>query len=168
MKRMGFWLLPAALAAAAWAADFTPAQLEARFAYDLGPDTIDVSSYPDDKKKAYEVVKANCSRCHTLARPINAPHADAKTWKRYARRMHLKGKGTAKGVAEADLKTIVDFLAYDGQVRKQDKKGAFQAQAAELERLFAEVKKARELRQQKEGREKARESAPYTGTRVNP
>ena len=35
-------------------------------------DGLDVSQYPQDIQDAYKVFAVRCSRCHTLARPLNA------------------------------------------------------------------------------------------------
>ena len=38
---------------------------------DKGPDKIDVSGYPPEVQKAYKLFTTKCSKCHTIARPIN-------------------------------------------------------------------------------------------------
>ena len=38
---------------------------------DKGPDKIDVSAYPAPQQAAYKVFSAKCSKCHTIARPLN-------------------------------------------------------------------------------------------------
>ena len=50
-------------------------------AVDAGPDRLDVSSYPPDQQARYPLFVSKCSRCHTLARPINT-HFDAERWNR--------------------------------------------------------------------------------------
>ncbi len=43
------------------------------YANDLGPDAVDVSSYPPEHQKAYkEVLLVKCAKCHTAARPLNS------------------------------------------------------------------------------------------------
>src|SRR3990167_1440253 len=71
-------------------AQFTFVQLQALFSWDLGQDFIDVSVYPQAQQANYEVFKAKCSVCHTLARPINAPNAERRDWERFVKRMHGK------------------------------------------------------------------------------
>jgi hypothetical protein len=39
---------------------------------DLGPTTIDVSSYPKDLQDTYNNLLPKCARCHTAARPLNS------------------------------------------------------------------------------------------------
>ena len=129
------------LAASASAGDFTADQLKAKFPYDLGADTIDVSQYPKEKQAEYEVFKKTCSQCHTLARPINAPYSGAADWNRYVKRMKVRTKSTARAeITPADAKKIVDFLAYDASVRKVKGRAAFEAETARLKALFVKAK----------------------------
>jgi len=39
---------------------------------DLGPEKVDVSSYPKAMQAGYKLMAAKCSRCHTSARPLNS------------------------------------------------------------------------------------------------
>ena len=56
---------------------------------DKGPDKINVSSYPADQQKNYKVFSDKCSKCHTIARPINTTMTKAE-WERYVKRMMHK------------------------------------------------------------------------------
>lgn len=148
---------------------FTEKQLAAMFYYDLGPEEIVVSSYPEKQKKNYSIFSRTCSQCHTLARPINVPLVEKKDWDRYINRMHQRTKVRAGAqIAKKDVQAILDFLIYDSRVRKVEGKASFDEKAAELKRLFEEVKKERERLQMEEGREKARPAPPYTGDKPNP
>ncbi len=40
-------------------------------AQDKGPDKLDVSAYPAEIQAGYKVFSSKCTKCHTLARPIN-------------------------------------------------------------------------------------------------
>jgi hypothetical protein len=72
-------------------------------------DTVDVSTYPAEIRSAYRVFALRCSRCHTLARPLNARIHDPQHWIRYVRRMRRQpGSGIDQG--NADL--ILTFLLY--------------------------------------------------------
>lgn len=146
----------------AWAGGkFSDAQLKARFYYDLGPAEIDVSKYPEAQQDNYQIFRKTCSQCHTLARPINSPLFARKDWQRYLRRMQERTKsrpGTV--ISDEYAKLIVDFLAYDAQVRKVEHKQDFADLTETLKARFQEVK-AERSRQQKKG--KVQESAPYTG-----
>ncbi len=75
---------------------------------DLGPQSIDVSGYPPAQKKNYDVYAAKCSRCHTLARSVNARFT-AQEWKRYMKRMIRRPNS---GINEEQAAAIYDFLKY--------------------------------------------------------
>ena len=146
---------------------FTLEQLTARFYYDLGPDTIDVSGYPKEQQDRYQVFATVCSQCHTLARPINAPQATREEWDSFIKRMHQKtlvyGWWTEFG--KADAGRVLDFLTYDSKVRKLDKKDEFDRRARVMTAFFADIQKERARLQQEDGRRSAHEPAPYVGAK---
>jgi hypothetical protein len=72
-------------------------------------DTVDVSSYPPDIQRAYRVFALRCSRCHTLARPLNARIHDPQHWVRYVARMRRQ---PGSGIDQNNGKLIVEFLLY--------------------------------------------------------
>jgi hypothetical protein len=72
-------------------------------------DTIDVTSYPKDIQAAYEVFAVRCSKCHTLARPLNARIHDAQHWVRYVTRMR---RNPSSGINAKDAEIILRFLLY--------------------------------------------------------
>lgn len=136
---------------------FTPEQLEARFYYDLGPKEVDTAAYPAKQRENYRAFSAACSQCHTLARPLNAPYVTREDWKRYVKRMHAKTKARAgASIGKADAEAAIEFLAYDAQIRKVRGKAAFEAEAAKLKALFAEVRAERSRLQIETDRRKAR------------
>ena len=91
---------------------------------DKGPDKIDVSSYPAPQQAAYKVFATKCSKCHTIARPINTM-MKRDEWERYVKRMMHKPNS---GISDAQGKQIFDFMVYD-QTERKDKnpKGFFPA-----------------------------------------
>ena len=103
---------------------------------DKGPAKIDVSSYPADQQKAYKVFADKCSKCHTIARPINTtmPRPD---WERYVKRMMHKPNS---GISDSQGKTIFEFLAYDQENRKDKNPSAFFKSLSdeEIEKLKAQ------------------------------
>ena len=103
---------------------------------DKGPAKIDVSSYPADQQKAYKVFADKCSKCHTIARPINTtmPRPD---WERYVKRMMHKPNS---GISDSQGKTIFEFLAYDQENRKDKNASAFFKSLSddEIEKLKAQ------------------------------
>jgi hypothetical protein len=72
-------------------------------------DRIDVSKYPNDIQEAYKVFAVRCSRCHTLARPLNARIRDPEHWVRYVTRMR---RNQSSGINAKDADIILKFLLY--------------------------------------------------------
>jgi hypothetical protein len=58
-----------------------------------------------------------CSKCHTIARPINAPYALPEEWSKYIKKM-MKKPGS--GIAPMVAKQIYDFLVFDSTIRKKE------------------------------------------------
>ena len=85
-------------------------------AYDKGPAKIDVSKYPPEMKAKYKIFADKCSKCHTIARPINCEFALEDEWERYIKRMMNKA-GTL--ISADDGKQIYEFLVYDSKTRKK-------------------------------------------------
>ena len=102
---------------------------------DKGPDKINVSSYPAELQKAYKTFSGKCSKCHTIARPINTTMARAE-WERYVKRMMHKPNS---GISDKQGKEIFDFIVYDETNRKaKDPKAFFPALSdEEIARLKA-------------------------------
>lgn len=94
--------LAALLAAAEYPSDYKP---DAR---DGGPGTIDVTAYPEQQKKNYDMYAMKCAKCHPLARSVNARFAAAE-WKRYMKRMIRRPNS---GINEEQAGHIYDFLKY--------------------------------------------------------
>jgi cytochrome c5 len=88
---------------------------------DKGPNKIDVSSYPPEQQKGYKVFADKCSKCHTIARPINTTMTRAE-WERYVKRMMHKPNS---GINDNQGKTIFEFVAYDQENRKDKNPTAF-------------------------------------------
>lgn len=89
---------------------------EKTFQYDNGPDTIDVSQYPADQQSNYKVFVKKCSKCHTLARPINAPYSTQKEWADYIDKMKKKKRS---GLDGKSAERVLQFLIHDSSVRKK-------------------------------------------------
>ena len=73
---------------------------------DKGPDKIDVSAYPAPQQAAYKVFATKCSKCHTIARPINTL-MKRDEWERYVKRMMHKPNS---GINDNQGKQIFDFM----------------------------------------------------------
>ncbi|MDP2984016.1 MAG: hypothetical protein Q8O92_11895 [Candidatus Latescibacter sp.] len=86
--------------------------------FDKGPSTIDVSKYPKNMQDIYtNTYVPKCSKCHTIARAINAPYALPDEWMNYIKKM-MKKPGS--GLNPAAAKDIYQYCVYDSQVRKKD------------------------------------------------
>ncbi len=88
---------------------------------DKGPDKIDVSGYPAEMQKAYKLFAGKCSKCHTIARPINTMMTRPE-WERYVKRMMHKPNS---GISDKQGKEIFEFLVYDQTNRKDKNPKAF-------------------------------------------
>jgi hypothetical protein len=104
------WLATVFCAVAAWAcASGNPA-----FRDGLPPQQVE--RMPDDIRSAYRLFAARCSRCHTLARPLNSGIIDPRHWRLYVARMRRQ---TGSGISAGDADRILMFLDYySKQVRK--------------------------------------------------
>lgn len=104
----------ASLAAAAAPVTASPDADEFRvFEADLGPAWIDVASYPPEQQQAYALFSQKCSKCHTLARPINSSMRGDQ-WNAYVQRMSRK---PASGISPKDAERILGFLIFDSARR---------------------------------------------------
>lgn len=82
---------------------------------DKGPNYIDISEYPQKMQELYELFTRKCSRCHTVARPINSTFTPEE-WRKYVHKMRQKpGSGLTFKTAEQ----IIEFLIYDAQHREK-------------------------------------------------
>lgn len=87
------------------------------FPWDKGPKEIDVSKYPPEMQARYKIFSQKCSKCHTLARPINAPLVLPEEWEAYVMKMTKKRRS---GINTNVAREIIEFLQYDSSVRKKD------------------------------------------------
>ena len=86
--------------------------------FDKGPSTIDVSKYPKEMQDIYKkTFTPKCSKCHTIARAINAPYVLPEEWKNYIKKM-MKKPGS--GLNPRASKDIYKFLVFDSEARKKD------------------------------------------------
>jgi mono/diheme cytochrome c family protein len=102
---------------------------------DKGPDKVNISSYPADQQKNYKLFTDKCSKCHTIARPINTTMTNEE-WQRYVKRMMHKPNS---GIGDSQGKAIYEFLAYDQGNRKDKNPSAFHKALSdeEIEQLKA-------------------------------
>lgn len=83
-------------------------------------DSLDTTQYPPDIADAYKVFAVRCSRCHTLARPLNARINDPQQWVRYVQRMRLN---PASGINAKNGEIILRFLLYYMHQRQKERGG---------------------------------------------
>ena len=94
----------------------TPRTTPMTYPADTGPNFIDVSEYPEEMQTLYALFTRRCSRCHTVARPINS-NFTAEEWRKYVLKMMRKpGSGLTPKTAEQ----IIKFLTYDAQHRERN------------------------------------------------
>jgi hypothetical protein len=85
------------------------------FDADLGQAWIDVSGYPEQQQQAYARFAQRCSKCHTLARPINSS-LEPDQWVAYVNRMSRK---PGSGISPKDVQVIQEFLIFDSEQRER-------------------------------------------------
>jgi hypothetical protein len=79
--------------------------------------TVAVDNIPADVQADYESFATNCSKCHALARALNAPVTDVKHWDLYVARM-MRTAGSA--ISPQESPAILRFLYW--YTREQNKK----------------------------------------------
>jgi len=91
-----------------------------------GPRTegLDASKLPEDVRADYDVFARRCSKCHSLARPLQSGITDDEQWSNYVRRMRRQ---PGSGISPDDEQVILRFLRYySAETRKAqaEKSGA--------------------------------------------
>jgi hypothetical protein len=84
-----------------------------------GPRTegLDASKLPEDVRADYDVFARRCSKCHSLARPLQSGITDDEQWVMYVKRMRRQ---PSSGISADDEKVILRFLRYyAADLRKQ-------------------------------------------------
>lgn len=84
-----------------------------------GPRTegLDTSKLPDDMKSEYQLFAVRCSKCHSLARALNAGITDDQQWIDYVNRMRRQ---PGSGISYDDQAHILRFLKwYAAETRRQ-------------------------------------------------
>lgn len=112
---------------------------KARYYYDLGPASVDVSGYPKKEQENYRLFLAICGACHTTARPLNSPYATEAQWRRFVHRMHLKMEGRGIALDQSNEEAVIGFLVYDSRVRKVQGRQQFEESQTRLKRQFEEA-----------------------------
>ena len=111
MNRIAVGIVIAAMGAAA-------SLLACAGSRDARGEGMDTASMPDDIKGDYEVFARRCSKCHSLARPLNSGIDDDEFWVNYVARMRLQ---PGSGINQADSFVILRFLRYFSREQRKSK-----------------------------------------------
>lgn len=87
---------------------------------------VDISNYPQEAKEGYKIFSQKCVKCHSPARPLNAPYS-GEAWKTAVNRM-MRKEGSQINQKEAEK--VYAFLVQYSSARKP-----IQASAVETKRL---------------------------------
>jgi hypothetical protein len=77
---------------------------------------LDATSLPPDVRPDYELFAERCSKCHSLARPLESGITDDAFWKEYVERMRRQ---PGSGISPADEERILRFLHYYSLQKKE-------------------------------------------------
>jgi hypothetical protein len=77
---------------------------------------MDPSAVPSDEQADYAVFAQRCSKCHSLARPLNSGITDDGYWRIYVEKMKRQ---PGSGISDADKVPILRFLHWYGTTRLQ-------------------------------------------------
>ncbi len=77
----------------------------------------DASAWPADVRADYTVFAQRCSKCHSLARPLESGIDSDEYWRLYVERMRRQ---PGSGITVADTVPILRFLhAYSAEVKRR-------------------------------------------------
>jgi hypothetical protein len=72
-------------------------------------DGLDATKLPDDVRADYDVFAQRCSKCHSLARPLQSGIDDDAFWALYVARMRRQ---PGSGISQEDTVRILRFLHF--------------------------------------------------------
>jgi hypothetical protein len=81
-----------------------------------GPGRNAPPDLPPDLQADYQVFAVRCSKCHPLARPLQAGITDDRHWATYVARMRLQ---PGSGISAQDAPRILRFLSYYSHRQQQ-------------------------------------------------
>jgi|RhiMethySRZTD1v2_1073278.scaffolds.fasta_scaffold37372_2 hypothetical protein len=81
---------------------------------------LEPATLPAELRADYAVFAQRCSKCHSLARPLNSGISDENYWSLYVARMRRQ---PGSGISQEDAAPILRFLHYYSmeQLRKNEK-----------------------------------------------
>jgi hypothetical protein len=68
---------------------------------------VDTAGVPQEEQADYAIFSQRCSKCHSLARPLNSGITDDGYWRMYVEKMRRQ---PASGISEGDTVVILRFL----------------------------------------------------------
>ena len=85
-----------------------------------GREGLDIAQLPEVVRPDYQLFARRCSKCHSLARPLNSGISDENYWSLYVARMRRQ---PGSGISQEDAGPILRFLHYYSleQLRKNEK-----------------------------------------------
>jgi len=91
-------------------------------------DGLDVSTLPADVQGDYALFSQRCSKCHSLARPLQSGITEDSYWRMYVEKMRRQ---PGSGISEADTVPILRFLHWYSVDRPKAAAAAAAAAAAD-------------------------------------
>ena len=88
---------------------------------------IDPRTLPDSVRPDYAVFAQRCSKCHSLARPLNSGIQSDAWWQLYVTRMRLQ---PSSGISVDDQVVILRFLHYYAEAQRNKANGNATADAS--------------------------------------
>jgi hypothetical protein len=70
---------------------------------------LDIQTVPADLRADYALFAQRCSKCHSLARPLNSGITNDEFWRLYVERMRRQ---PGSGISEGDAYYILRFLSW--------------------------------------------------------
>jgi mono/diheme cytochrome c family protein len=84
-------------------------------------DGLDPSKVPGEVRAEYELFAQKCSKCHSLARPLQSGIDNDEYWKEYVERMRRQ---PGSGISPQDGQVILRFLRYYAAEQRKRKGGS--------------------------------------------
>jgi hypothetical protein len=74
-----------------------------------GSEGLDSAALPEEVREDYALFAQRCSKCHSLARPLQSGITDDEYWRSYVERMRRQ---PGSGIAPDEVPHILQFLHY--------------------------------------------------------
>ncbi len=84
-------------------------------------DSLDTAAMPEGVRADYAVFAQRCSKCHSLARPLNSGIDDDAYWVRYVARMRAQ---PGSGISAEDSVVILRFLHVYSLEQRREKEAS--------------------------------------------